>query len=67
MNYLRTRSGLPIYKFENPQYSPIKSIQGMWVPSTWQNSAQNLYSCDSLPKPEFSTYLESSEGGFRNF
>ncbi|KAF7635637.1 L51_S25_CI-B8 domain-containing protein, partial [Meloidogyne graminicola] len=39
----------------------------MWVPSTWQNSAQNLYSCDSLPKPEFSTYLESSEGGFRNF
>ncbi|KAF7629233.1 hypothetical protein Mgra_00009255 [Meloidogyne graminicola] len=35
---------------ENPQYSPIKSVQGMWTPSTWQDSAQNLYSCDLLPQ-----------------
>uniref|UniRef100_A0A914MA89 Large ribosomal subunit protein mL43 n=1 Tax=Meloidogyne incognita TaxID=6306 RepID=A0A914MA89_MELIC len=62
MNYLRTRSGLPIYKFENPQFSPTKSIQGMWSPTTWQNTAQNLYSCGSLPQQEFSTHLEKTKG-----
>ncbi|CAK5008531.1 unnamed protein product [Meloidogyne enterolobii] len=62
MNYLRTRSGLPIYKFENPQFSPTKSIQGMWSPTTWQNTAQNLYSCGALPQQEFSTHLEKSKG-----
>ncbi|KAL3085022.1 hypothetical protein niasHS_010091 [Heterodera schachtii] len=57
MNNLRTRSGIPIYKFENAHFSHNKSVQGMWTPSKWRDTRQNLH---ILPKPEFSPFLTSA-------
>jgi len=53
INYLRTRSGQPIVKFEAAQTAQCNSVQGMWTPILWQDSRQNL-AAGQLPKPEFS-------------
>uniref|UniRef100_A0A914GTE6 Large ribosomal subunit protein mL43 n=1 Tax=Globodera rostochiensis TaxID=31243 RepID=A0A914GTE6_GLORO len=56
MNNLRTRSGLPIVKIENPHLSHHKSVQGMWTPSKRRDTRQNLH---LLPNPQFSTHLSN--------
>ncbi|KAK0426382.1 hypothetical protein QR680_009681 [Steinernema hermaphroditum] len=56
VNLLRTRSGLPIVRFESRQTASCKSVQGQWNPTTWiapeQNAAQ-------LPDERFSSHRTS--------
>lgn len=53
VNLLRTRSGEPIVKFESPQTSQIRSVQGEWSTLTWLDSKQNSV---PLPSKEFSIF-----------
>ncbi|KAI1714366.1 mitochondrial ribosomal protein l51 / s25 / CI-B8 domain-containing protein [Ditylenchus destructor] len=50
-NNLRTRSGLPVVKFEARQTAQCKSVQGAWNPLLWQDSRK---SATQLPQPDFS-------------
>lgn len=41
VNNLRSRSGLPIVKFETAQTAQCKSVQGQWTPILWRDTRQN--------------------------
>ena len=50
---LKSRSGLPIVKFESAQTAQCKSVQGQWTPLLWRDPRQNAV---QLPHPEFSKH-----------